>query len=87
MATTKKPVAMCCVKIGYDTFLMPSDKGLRVVELLQSAVECREEYGNREYIYYVQDQPRVSLAMVKPSQVRQATPETHAGGRPRLIEG
>lgn len=87
MATTKKAVTLCCVTVGYQSFLMPADKGLRVVELLQSAVECRERYDDREQFYDVEEQPRVILAMVKPSQVRQATPETHAGSTTRLING
>lgn len=87
MATIKKPVAMCCVNVGYYRLLMPADKGMRMVELLQSAVECQMDYQTGAGdIYYVQEQPHVSLTMVKPSQVRQAATESSSEGRTRLID-
>jgi len=69
----KKPVAMCCVTIGYKEYLLPADKGMKLVELLQSAFETEKKYESRGYTYYVGDQPEVELALVKASQLKQKT--------------
>jgi hypothetical protein len=66
-----KPVAMCCVSIGYRTYLMPADKGMKVVELLQHAIECDERYeGIKGPTYQVLDQPEVAYKAVRPNQIR-----------------
>jgi hypothetical protein len=70
-AASKKPVAMCCVSIGYEHFLLPADKGMKLVELLQSAFHVEKEYANRGYVYLVGDQPGVELALVRASQIKQ----------------
>ncbi len=67
MATPTKP--MCCVAIGYKTLLMPADKGMKLVELLQYAVECERRYASHE-AYAVGEHPRVELIMVKPGQIQ-----------------
>lgn len=65
-----KPVQICCVSIGYDSFIMPADKGMKVVELLQSAFKCNKDYAERGYVYTVGSQPEVELALVRSDQVR-----------------
>lgn len=71
-AAPKKPVAMCCVTIGgYHEYLLPADKGIELVKLLQSAFETEKKYGGGGYFYYVGDQPEVSLNLVKASQLKQ----------------
>lgn len=65
-----KPVQLCCVQIGYSSYLMPADKGMKVVELLQSAVDCKKDYAERGYVYTVGTQPEVELALVRSDQVR-----------------
>jgi hypothetical protein len=70
MTTAKKPVSMCCVTIGgFEEFLMPADKGMKLVELLQHAVHCRRDYESHDYRYHVKDAPAVELRLVKPSQI------------------
>ncbi len=72
-ATTRaKPVQMCCVSVGYSTYLMPADKGMKMVELLQSAFECKKDYADGRYAYVIGSQPEVELALVKKDQVRGA---------------
>ena len=73
---TKRAVSMCCIRIGYQHYLMPADKGLKVIDLLQAAFECREEYGERNYLYYPQEgQPQVELKLVRQEQLRAPMPE------------
>lgn len=68
----KKPVAMCCVTIGYHKYLLPSDKGMKLVEILQSALQTEKQYDSRlNCVYYVGDQPEVGLTLVKASQLKQ----------------
>lgn len=62
---------MCCVSIGYHEYLLPADKGIELVKLLQSAFETDKKYGGNGYFYYVGDQPEVSLTLVKASQLKQ----------------
>lgn len=68
--TRTKPVQMCCVQIGHYSYLMPADKGMKVVEMLQAAFECRKDYADRGYVYIVGAQPEVELALVRSDQVR-----------------
>jgi hypothetical protein len=77
---------MCCVRIGYQEFLMPADKGMKVVELMTSAVDCDKQYLERGYSYTLRDQPDVSFNLVKPDQIRlpQATAPIQA---PTLLIG
>lgn len=93
MATPNKP--MCCVMVGYQALLMPADKGMKLVELLQYAVECEHGWGDRDHTYTVGEQPRVEYRMVKPGQIRSpgggveldAAPARRTGAsRPRLLK-
>jgi hypothetical protein len=72
-ATRAKPVQMCCVQVGYTSLLMPADKGMKVVEMLQSAFLCKRNYEDGGYAYVVQSQPDVELSLVRPDQVRAST--------------
>lgn len=70
---------MCCVAIGYQTYLLPSDRGMKLVELLQSAVECERTY-DIGFAYVPGDQPEVTYAVVKASQIKAPSAE-HRGER------
>lgn len=69
MARPTKPVPMCCVSVGYECFLMPFDKGMRLVELMQHAVSCQQDWHEHKTRYVIGDQPRVEFVAVKPNQV------------------
>lgn len=60
---------MACISIGFEDFLMPADKAMKVAELMQSAFHCRRGY-EQGHSYTPGDQPRVEFAFVKPSEVR-----------------
>jgi hypothetical protein len=76
----KKAVPMCCVTIGYQHYLMPADKGMKVVELMQSAFECEQRYEDRGMQYQVGEPPqRVVFEMVRPGQIVQPRPAAPAG--------
>jgi hypothetical protein len=82
MTAAKKAVTMCCVSIGYREYLMPLDKGTKLVELLQSAFECEKRFEHRGYTYLVGDQPEgVGLEVVRPSQIQQPSPGRPPGPR------
>jgi len=78
---TKKPVAMCCVSIAYNDYLMPADKGMKLVELLQSAFAARKGYGDHGYTYAFGEQPSVELSLVKASQIKARRADTNAAGQ------
>ena len=82
MSTAKKPVPMCCVSIDFSYYIMPADKGMKLVELLQSAFQANKNFADRGYVYSVAEQPEVEFALVKPSQIRPKT--TNAAGQ-RLL--
>lgn len=68
----KKTVPMCCVSVGSLDLLMPTDKGMKLVELLQSSFECERGYANRGYVYRLADAaPIVQFATVQPKQIQQ----------------
>lgn len=78
---TKKAVAMCCVSINYRDYLLPADKGMKLVELLQSAFETEKEYVERGYTYAIGDQPNVEFCLVKASQIKARRTDTNAAGQ------
>lgn len=82
MSVAKKPVPMCCVSIDYRNYIMPADKGMKLVELLQTAFESDKNFADSGYVYSVGEQPEVAFALVKPSQIRPKT--TNAAGQ-RLL--
>ncbi len=65
-----KPTPMACLTIGYQDYLMPSDKAMKVAELMQHAVECRSNFEGTGYVYTAKDQPNVEFSLVRPNQVR-----------------
>ncbi|MGJ7611804.1 MULTISPECIES: hypothetical protein [unclassified Variovorax] len=75
--TARKPVAMCCVTIGFDRFLMPADKGMKVFELMQSAIKCELGYGEDRHTYAPGEAPEVECKVVRPDQVRPRTRQAH----------
>jgi hypothetical protein len=74
----RKPVPMCCVTIDHNDFLLPVDKGMKLVELMQHAVACYRNYEEHGYRYAVRETPSIELTVVKPSQIvmpRDAQPQ------------
>lgn len=70
MAASPKP--MCVVTVGGGQYLMPTDAGMKVMQLMQQALTCRYDYGT-DYMskaYVAGDTPSLSLEMVKPSEIR-----------------
>ncbi|MEI7036462.1 hypothetical protein [Fulvimonas yonginensis] len=70
MAGKTKNEPMCAVKIGYYTYLMPATAGMKLVQLLQQAVECEEHYEDAGYVYVAGDQVNVSYRNVRNGQIR-----------------
>lgn len=81
MTTPKKPAPMCCVSIAHSDYLMPADKGMKLVELLQSAFKARRDYGDGGYTYVIGEQPSVELSLVKASQIKARRTDTNAAGQ------
>lgn len=90
MAT--KPTQMAFVRIGYSAeLLLPADKAMKLVEILQHAVTCDDRSfsgGALSRSYLVGEQPEVELVMVKANQIQfrpGTTPEPPKGSRtPRI---
>lgn len=82
-----KPTPMACLTIGYQDYLMPSDKAMKVAELMQHAVECRSNFEGTGYVYTATDQPNVEFSLVRPNQVRmpQGEPMPMPAPRQRLL--
>lgn len=72
MATVRKPVPMCCISIGHSVeLILPTDKGMKLVEILQSSFVCRRDYEERGYVYRVEDlAPNVEFTTVQPKQIK-----------------
>jgi hypothetical protein len=82
-----KPTPMACLTIGYQDYLMPSDKAMKVAELMQHAIECESNFEGTAYVYNAKDQPNVEFSLVRPSQVRmpQGEPTPVPAPRQRLL--
>lgn len=83
MATTR-PQQLCCISIGFNDYLMPMDKAMKVMDLMQHAFECNKHYAERGYEYHVEQQPQCGIDMVKPSQVKTPNGEVIPLERKRL---
>ena len=82
-----KPTPMACLTIGYRDYLMPSDKAMKVAELMQQAIECESKFEGTCYVYTATDQPNVEFSLVRPNQVRmpQGEPAPMPATRQRLL--
>lgn len=66
-----KPQQMACVTIGYIDFLLPADKAMKVLPLLQEAVRCQEAYEERSEVFRVDPDPmRLEIKLIRADQVR-----------------
>lgn len=71
MKQPQKSVQMCCVTLGYTNYVMPADKGMKVVALMQSAVSCSEEYEDQQWIYRTDEEPKaVEFKLIQQGQLR-----------------
>lgn len=80
MATRARPkpaAAMCWLSVGHVEILMPADAGLKVVQLLRSAVECRQRYDHDtgDRYFELREELDVQYVAVKAGQVRAKRPE------------
>ena len=86
----QKAKATCCVTIGYRHYLLPADAGMKLVALLQDAVECDEKFDGNGYVYHVGDAPMAELKIVRPNQIRMphgiAEPVGRHPTKPRLLK-
>ena len=75
MATSKP---MSIITIGLDTFVMPADAALKVMQLMQQqARTCQFDTlagADQVFVYSVGDCPRLSVENVNPNNLRM--PET-----------
>jgi hypothetical protein len=82
VTAARKAVPMCCVAINHNSFLLPVDKGMKLVELMQHAVACEIRY-EASYRYLVRETPSIELTVVKTSQVIMPS----AAEQPLALEG
>ena len=84
MATKPAP-NLCVVNVHHLQLLLPMDKGMKLVELLQHAVRVDRDWIDHATVYTVRgsDPLDVELAMVRSNQVRMPNGELHPGTAPR----
>lgn len=64
-----KQVPMCCVSIGYQSFLMSADDGMRLVKVMQNAIECTETFMHGQVFCPREEQPSIEMKLVRPAQI------------------
>lgn len=71
MSRAAKTVPMCVVSIGYHCeLLMPAEKGMKLVTLLQESMLVKQDYhATTSRVYVAGDVPEVQYASVKADQV------------------
>lgn len=91
----KKAEPMCVVTVGYQEFLLPATKGLKIMQLMAGALQVDVRYDDGR-VYELRDEPvQVEYTSVDPRQVRArrapkaSAPELLAieGRAVRLLEG
>lgn len=89
-STVKSPVKMAVVSINHDCYLLPADKAMKLLDLMQDAVRVDKDYDSHDgysLTYFVRDEPKVELYMVKPSQLRRQDQSQRESRGPLLLEG
>ena len=82
---TAKATPLACLTIGYQRFLMPQDKAMKVAELMQHAVTCEVDYHDG-YTYTPQEAPDIQFSLVRANQVRMPAGEAApVFAKPRLL--
>lgn len=81
--TPRAGTTLCSVSIGHRDFVMPLDKGLKLIALLKDATECDRESRSPDYkvFYYVsRSQPAISMEVLAEGQFKKTpSPERHLG--------
>lgn len=62
------PKPMCAVTIGFETYVLPAAAGMKVVELMQHALQCENDYGLRETVT-VTGPVKVIYRSMRPDQI------------------
>lgn len=76
MTTRRRSKQMCYVEVGFTHLLMPSDEGMRLVKLLENAVQCESNFGyGADEIFTPSAQPRVSFRLVNQDQINMRSGE------------
>lgn len=80
--TASAPKPMCVVSVDFQYLMLPADKGMKLVELLQSAVRVEPEYRDRDYSYQVGDHSRaLNTSRSRPLKCACPHPRQHRGER------
>lgn len=63
---------LACVRIGFEHYVMPADKALKVVELMQSAFTCQPEFmrSGQRYTTTAKEQPELQLEILQAGQLK-----------------
>lgn len=70
MATRQpKQEPMCVITIGLHDFAVPSKTGLRLVEMLQGAIEVTQHYEGDLIFVPRANQPKFELKIIQPLQI------------------
>ncbi len=82
---TTKATPLACLTIGYQRYLMPQDKAMKVAELMQHSFTCDVNY-DEGYTYTPQEAPDIQFSLVRPNQVRMPAGEAAPiFTKPRLL--
>lgn len=72
------PKRACVVTIGYMRLLVPADDGLKLVSLLQRAVEAKSVFGKDMQYILPGAVPNIELEICRPEQLRPPPPDQQA---------
>jgi len=76
MATrpAKSTAQMCVVTIDYHEYLLPLNKGLALVDLMQHAKKCNSNFSiSAKKLFYTEDAaPQIEMEVVSANQLKSA---------------
>lgn len=79
-----KPVQMAFLTIGYVHVLMPSDKAMKVAELMQHAVPAERDWAGTGEVYVVKEEAlNVGFKLARSNQIRMPHGESMPTPAPR----
>lgn len=71
MSRAAKPLPICALTIGYETYIMPFSDGVKVAQLMQGAIHVEtgyaEDYSRR--LYRPKGTVEITIKTVSPSEL------------------
>jgi hypothetical protein len=80
---SKRPAQLCAVRIGVDTYILPMADGLKLIDIMSTAIPAEPVYGHDKIRWALN--PRDELHRAELSLVRRDELEEHQAHRAKPL--